>query len=1470
MEQKKYPLSNPQKNIYLIENYYKNTPVNNVCGSCIFHSVLNFDLLKQALYMLIQNNDSFKMHLELKHGEIFQYLDNSVNYNIETVDIVDISEVANIENEFQKKIYNVFSNESSFDIKIFRFPNNQGGYVIQIHHLFSDSWTLGLVAHKVAEYYNLLLNEQLNLDSERNFSYIDYINDENIYINSDKFKKDEEYWNSVFSTIPENATIYSKMNNSSSQTDCLAKRCTFNIEKSKLDLIISFCKENNISVFNFLMSVYSIYISKISGLQDFNIGTPILNRSNFAQKNTFGLFIGTLPLRFNIDLTDGFINYSKKVAINSLSLLRHSKYPYQTLLENLRKKQPNLPNLYSILLSYQITKTNTDGYDYETRWAFNGNCPDDMQIHILDLNDSGNMDIYYDFKTSKYNESDILSIHTRILYIIDQVLKNGDIKIGDIRAITRSEKLRVSKKFNKTNTEYDDTKTIIDLFEEAVSSNPLNTAIVCDGKKISYSELNKKANQLARHLTKNNIGKGDLVCIMTSRSIEMVVGLLAILKVGGCYIPVDPSYPQERINYLIENSCSKAILVDDITYNSISNLCNQASTTTSVCALFSKDQSTEENKKSAFEASLKINISLNNDFYNTEDSDNLNIEISSDSLMYLIYTSGSTGNPKGVMLTHKNVHNFLVGINNVIDFKFNKTILSITTICFDIFGLELWGGLTNGLTVVVATEDEQNNAELLNKLCISNNVQIMQTTPSRMSYFLNNDENLEFLNYLNTILLGGESLPEKIVNEIQNRCTAKIFNMYGPTETTIWSTIKEIKDSKDISIGTPIANTKCYILDNKLNLLPPYTPGLLYIGGDGVSKGYYHLPDMTLERFIKSPFSPKKTTEFIYNTGDLAYYDENGDIYHLGRNDFQIKLRGYRIELGEIENKILTFQGIKETAVIANSNTLACFYTTSDSKKIKDSDLISYLLESLPEYMVPSTFIKLDEMPLTPNGKLDRKSLPKTISNIVEQELPSTNTEKLLARIISKVLKKDITNINETFIRMDLDSLGIIQVQTELLSCNINITTHYFYKYPTIKKLAKKIDVKTNNYTEQNSQIPEEFKHHTDEILNIISSIDVNENILGNVLLTGATGFIGIHILHELLQTTKNKIYCLVRGDNYDIRLQKLLNNYKFYFSEDISSYINERIFIVAGDISYINLKLDYDDYEFLKNNIHTLINGAAIVKHYGQFEDFEKNNIEGTKNIIDFAYQNGIRLIHLSSISVSGNYLVKQDNRNVDFSENDLYIGQHYQDNNYVYSKMEAEKLILQYMNKGLNAKILRIGIASGRFSDGFFQKGIEENAFYGRIKSIIKMHAVSDSMTIQNIEFTPVDLCAKAIVTLAKNHVGDNKVFHIYNHNLITIFKLLEALKKMEINVNILNSSEFNDYILNLSKSEKNILNGIINDLVYDDNNMLTINYNFTVNIQSQFTRNYLHLLGFDWPIIDEEYLLKILKYMKDVNFI
>ena len=1447
MELKKYDLTGPQRNIYLLENFYSGSSLNNICGTCIIHSVLNFDLLKKAIVMLIQNNDGLRLHFELKHSTAVQFL-APVNYDeIDMVDIEDASCIDKREIEMQKEVFDIFSSNNNFKFKIFRFPNNHGGYILNIHHLLGDSWALGLVARRIIEYYNLLLNGEIHTEMDgssvsidsKNYSYIDYINDEETYLSSDKFKKDEEYWKSVFSTVPEIAAIPSKFTGSSHKISSAAERGKYSISKEMTEAISAFCKSNNISVFNFLMSVYSLYISRISGAKDFVIGTPILNRCNFAQKQTLGMFVSTLPVRFKVEPTDTFVSYAQKNAVSSMSMLRHQRYPYQNILEHLREKQADLPNLYSVLLSYQVTKTNTDGYNYETRWAFNSNCADDLQIHILDLNDFGSLNLYYDYKISKFDSQDIENLHQRIMYMIEQVLSNPEVKLDKINTITRSERRKINSKFNDTSVEYDKEKTIVDLFEKIVAEKPTDTAVVCDKKQLTYDELNRKANQLANYLRKQHIGRNDLVGIMTKRSLEMVVGLLAILKVGACYVPIDPTYPAERINYLIENSRSTAILVDDNTCEKIDG--------------------------------QKINISLNSRIYETEDSENLNVEFSASSLMYLIYTSGSTGKPKGVMLTHRNVHNFLLGVNNVINFGENRTILSLTTICFDIFGLELWGGLTNGLTVVIATEDEQNSGELLNKLCMDTHVEMLQTTPSRMSFFLRDDESLEFLKNLKVIMLGGESLPEKIVDELLDKSPAKLFNMYGPTETTIWSTIKEISGVTSISIGKPIANTTCYILDKDLGLLPPYTPGILYIGGDGVSKGYFHLPELTLERFIASPFKKK---ELIYNTGDLAYYDGNGDIFHLGRNDFQVKLRGYRIELGEIENKISSFVGIKEACVVANSNYLICYYTVAESSKIKESDIISYLFGALPDYMIPSEFIKLDEMPLTPNGKLDRKALPKPVKIADLEELPSTNTERLLASIISKVIKQDVRNINNTFISMGLDSLGIIQVQTELLSNNINLTTHQFYKYPTIKKLAHRIDVKTNSYNEQSSLIPVQFQHSKNELdggLAVdLADVDVSKNILGNVLLTGANGFIGIHILNELLHSTENKVYCLVRGNDEASRIEKLASNYTYYFGEDIKQYLGNRVEIVGGDISYSNLNMREDDLSSVINNVSTIINTAAIVKHYGDFEDFEKNNIEGTHNVVDFAFEHHFRLIHLSSISVSGNYLVKQDNHNVDFSENDLYIGQHYEDNNYVYSKMEAEKLILQYMAKGLTAKILRIGIVSGRFSDGFFQKKIEENAFYGRIKSIVKMHAISDAMTLQRVEFTPVDLCAKAIVTLAKSSAGDNKVYNVYNHNLITILKVLECMKEIGINIDIMNSSDFNNYILSLSKTKKEAIKGIINDLNYDENHLLTVNYNFTVNVKSEFTKEYLHLLGFDWPVLDEVYVLKVLRHMRDVGFI
>ena len=522
--------------------------------------------------------------------------------------------------------------------------------------------------------------------------------------------------------------------------------------------------------------------------------------------------------------------------------------------------------------------------------------------------------------------------------------------------------------------------------------------------------------------------------------------------------------------------------------------------------------------------------------------------------------------------------------------------------------------------------------------------------------------------------------------------------------------------------------------------------------------------------------------------------------------------------------------------------------------------------------MIPSYFHRLDKIPLTPNGKLDRKKLPKVkFNNDNKKELYSTKTEKQLSKTISEILDTDEIDINAPFMTLGLDSLDLIQVQTKLVKYNYVINTQDFFKFNTIKTLAKHIDNNIHVYKDNDAQVPYEFRHKPDQLLASMNDLTLSDEHLGNVLLTGANGFIGIHLLKELIDNTDINIYCLVRGNSISHSTERLVNRFNNYFKEDISNLINNRIFILNGNIEKDKLNLSKSNISLLKDKISTIIHTAAIVKHYGDFEEFKQVNIHGTENVADFALTIKKRLIHISSISVSGNYLVKQDNRNVEFSENNLYIGQHYSNNVYVHSKFEAEKIILEKMKSGLNAQIHRIGILAGRYSDGVFQENIADNAFYSRIKSMIALSFVADSMVDHKIEFTPVDDCVKAIVRLAKNKLADNRIYHLFNHNFVTIREILEALKRFGINIEVVSSKEFQKRLVELSGNDNSkALSGIINDLDLNDNNQMSINYNFSVNIKSSYTTKYLNVLKCNWNEVNKNYLNKIISYMKDVNFI
>ncbi len=1005
--------------------------------------------------------------------------------------------------------------------------------------------------------------------------------------------------------------------------------------------------------------------------------------------------------------------------------------------------------------------------------------------------------------------------------------------------LSKEEKNKILYDFNNTKVDYSKDKTISQLFEEQVEKTPDNIAVVFENQQLTYRELNERSNSLAYYLRNKGIGRNDIVGIMVNRSLEMIVSILAVLKSGGAYLPIDPTYPNSRITYMINDSNVKTILTQSILQKRFNNLSNL----------------------------LSIDLSNYNIYANP--CKNLNVINTPDDLAYLIYTSGSTGKPKGVMLTQKNVNNFIKGTCDVINFK--DTIVSVTTMCFDIFVLETILPLEKGLKVVIANETEQNIPKSLNELCIKNNVKILQTTPARMSLLLSDSSNLDYIKNLSIIMLGGEQFPYKLLQQLKSITNSEIYNMYGPTETTVWSSIKDLTNTNSINIGKPIANTQMYILDKKLNLLPIGVPGELYVGGDGLSRGYLGRERLTSQKFINNPYIKN---DIIYNTGDVAKWLPNGELDCLGRSDSQVKLRGLRIELGEIENQILSFPNIENSAVCIKNDSsdrqFLCAYFTS-KERISISELKNYLSKFLPNYMVPSFLIQLEDFKYTPNGKVDKNSLPKLdISINTNMILPETKTERDLSKIWEDLLGISPISINENFFNIGGDSILALKMQIELLNNNINISYADIFKYNTIKELALRIDSINTNISSEDYYKNYDFTK-INEILknnNIENAKKIQRNKIGNVLLTGATGFLGAHILDYLLSNTKSNVYCIIRKDvnNVTTTTDKLMNRLHYYFDNKYDNALNKRLFIITSDITLDNLGLTDKQIQDLSNNISCVINSAAIVKHYGYYAEFEKINVTGVKNLIDFCKKYDKKLIQISTISVSGNTLTDlgiQENsfdKDINFTEKDLYINQSL-NNVYVRSKFEAEKLILEnIINNSLDALILRVGNITSRFSDGKFQPNSSENAFLNRLKAFIELRVIPDYILDDYIEFSPVDNLAKAIIETIKYVSPSINVLHLYNQNHVYISDLLKMLPKDLIR--IVSDKEFKN-ILNKNlqiSANKDIISHITNDL--DKNRKLI--YTSNIKIKNKISDIFLKNIKFNWNRIDKKYITKLLNIL------
>ena len=1386
-----YPVSSAQRRIFYTVNMEPNNLAYNTPFGLVFHKKPNIKKLESCIKKILNSHDAFKTYFYLENNDVVQRLLPSVDFKLKVCDY---------KNDKFIQPFNL-AKAPLAHIELDHYDNK---YLLQldIHHIICDGSSISIFIKELCDLYN---------NKEVKFSKIDYID----YSVSEKInKEDEKYWLNQFSgEIPllNMPTEFERGSTKSYEGDNVF------LKLNNFTDINNICKKFNVTPYMFLLSCFYILLYKYTMQNDIVIGTPIVGRNSIDIANVIGMFVNTLALKQNIQSTNKFSDFIKLVKENCLNAYNHQTYPFDELVKNLNiVRDPSRSPIFDILFIYEsegIPSFDFGGDNVEYYIPQNNTSKFDFSLEVTPNENSYNLRLEYCTKlySKKFMES-LLDCYNNV---IKSVIANSDIQISKIQMLSEIPNIYPTLDYPKESR-------VIDLFEEQVKRTPDRIALVFGDEKYTYKELQDKVNKLAYYL--HTFGDNEVIGMMMDRSANLIISQLAILKSGAGYLPIDPTYPEERIKYIIEDSGVSVIL-------------------------------TEQKYKDLVPVKA---VFVDNDdcFKNYKD---FSTDQSPESIAYLIYTSGSTGKPKGVMVKQQGVVNFIIGMFSRMPLK-NLSIVSITTMCFDIFAFESLLPLCTGMKVIMASNEEQNNPILLNDLCLKNKVDVIQTTPSKFKLLMT--DNLPYLKELKLISLAGEPFPLDLLKNIKKITQAKIYNMYGPTETTIGSTLKDLTNTNKINIGTPMPNTHVLVLDNDMNFVPYNVPGMLFIGGDGVSIGYKNKPELTSEKYINY------NGERIYNSGDLVKLLPNGELECLGRADFQVKVHGLRIELGEIETDICSYKGVKDAVVTVKKSQgrdILCGYFVAEGR-ISLSLLKKHLSKKLPNYMVPNYLVQLDTFKYTPNGKIDRKVLPEPVFEAKKIVPPSNQLENKILNIWRGILSLEEISINDNFFNIGGDSLTALKMQIELMKNNFNVNYGDIFKNNTIHDLANFIqnhitqDAVTNYTKKDFKNIDKLLKKNT-----TFRAMKLKQKILKNVMLVGATGFLGIHVLAELLKIDDIKIYCLIRKDPSTSPENKLKHKFQYYFGSDLSNLFGKRLFVIAGDITEDNFGTSNDIYNLLGDAVQTVVNCAASVKHYGYYGEFEKINVTGVKNLVKFCENFNKEFYQTSTISVSGNTMTSLPSsytpkKTIYFGENNLYINQPL-DNVYVRSKFEAEKYILEEVaSKRLKALILRIGNITNRYIDGKFQENSNDNAFLNRLKAFIFLKELPKSMINNYIEFSPVDKVAESIVICMRYYTYPMTVLHLYNSNHLYINVFLEYLNELGYHIDVIDDKIFkehlNQLLFNSKDSEK--VSVLLNDLDKDKN----LVYKTNLKITNKFTLKFLSKTDFAWPIITKEYIEKILK--------
>jgi tyrocidine synthetase-3 len=1056
-QQEYYELSHAQRRLWILSQFRESSLAYNIAGAYRMKGTLDKASFRKALTQVVARHESLRtIFITVDDMPVQKVLTpEELNFSLEEYDIRGANAWTHATEMAGREL------EQAFDLahgpliraKLLQTGEDEQVFLLTLHHIITDGWSMEVIVKELLQLYEAYRADLPDPLSPLRLQYRDYASWQHRQMNSDRVAPHRQYWMEQLSgsiSLPDLPVAKKRPEKQTFKGD----RTTHCFDTRLSEQLKSISRQKNASIFMTLLAAFKVLLHHYTAASDIVIGTPVSGRDHAGCYDQVGCFMNMLVIRTGMKADEPFDVLIEKIKTGILNGQRHQSYPFDVLVEELQlPRYVNRSPLFDIVVGMDtniLSRSDDpvmDGLVLEKFTNQHAVSKYDLTCMFRDTSDGISMTLEYN--TALYEAATVQMLISQYTVLLHNVVAVPQQCIGDISLLDATATARLLHTYNDTATAYPLEKTLVDLFTAQVERSPLHAAVECNGRVLSYRELAQHAGRLSCTLQQSyHICGGDLVGIMTERSWQMVAGILGILGSGAAYVPIDPDHPDARIRYILEQSKVK-VVVTTVRYR---DWLEQQGFTT---VLISEDGLTAD-----------IEVARPG--------------IDSSGLAYVMYTSGSTGQPKGVEIPHRAVVNFLCSMQSTLQLPAAFRLLAVTTYSFDISVLELLLPLVSGGTVIVLDREHIQNALLLSRSIDAYRPDIMQCTPGMWQMLLDTGWQGDGVM---TALCGGERMPEDLARQLLP-ATGACWNMYGPTETTIWSAMQRITQAADAgSIGKPIGNTSIYILNSRLQLLPEGIAGDIYIGGEGLASGYRDQPTLTATRFTPHPFNASGR---IYRTGDVGKWDSNGRIIFMGRSDEQVKIRGYRVEPGEVEQVLQTHAQVKQAVVTAEagqdgSSYLVAYVVLSGDVTI--TALRGYAAEVLPAYMVPGYFMVLDKLPMSANGKVDKKSLPAAAGSIVVDNNASyvaatTPLEALLVKIWEEVLGREGIGIHDNFFEAGGHSLRAMQIISRIhKELGVELGLHELFLQPEIAALATIITElgAAGNYEDITTLAPQEY-----------------------------------------------------------------------------------------------------------------------------------------------------------------------------------------------------------------------------------------------------------------------------------------------------------------------------------------------------------------------------------------------------------